>query len=138
MLVECLRAHELLDRAGIQAEVIDPISLVPLDAETIIRSVNRTGRLLVVDNAWTCCGASAEIVARVAESSHNGKPIQIRRMGYAPTTCPTTPVLEEAFYANPGTIASAAYAMVRPGAAAWIPDQEQAKLAYQVKFRGPF
>ena len=67
MLVECLRAHELLVEIGIHAEVIDPISLVPLDIDTIVQSVRRTGRLLVVDNAWTNCGASAEIVARVVE-----------------------------------------------------------------------
>src|SRR6516225_4706271 len=51
MLVECLRAHELLREVGIGAEVIDPISLVPLDIDTIVRSVRRTRRLLVVDNA---------------------------------------------------------------------------------------
>jgi pyruvate dehydrogenase E1 component beta subunit len=138
MLVEALRAHELLAAIGIEAEVIDPISLVPLDVDTIVRSVRRTGRLLVVDNAWTNCGASAEIVARVAESSQNGKPIQVRRMGYAPTTCPTSPVLETAFYPDPAKIAAAAYAMVRPDGSAWQPDPEQAKLAYQAKFRGPF
>jgi pyruvate dehydrogenase E1 component beta subunit len=141
MLVECLRAHELLADIGIAAEVIDPISLVPLDAETIIASVHRTGRLLVVDNAWTCCGASAEIVARVVEGmggAPNGKPIMVRRMGYAPTTCPTTPALEEEFYPDPAKIAAAAYAMVRPQAAAWTPSAERAKLAYQAKFRGPF
>jgi pyruvate dehydrogenase E1 component beta subunit len=138
MLVEALRAHELLAAIGIAAEVIDPISLVPLDIDTIVQSVRRTGRLLVVDNAWTSCGASAEIVARVAESSQNGKPILVRRMGYAPTTCPTSPVLENEFYPDPAKIAAAAYAMVRPDGPAWQPDPAQAKLAYQAKFRGPF
>jgi pyruvate dehydrogenase E1 component beta subunit len=138
MLVEALRAHELLAEVGIDAEVIDPISLVPLDTETIAQSVRRTGRLLVVDNAWTTCGASAEIVARVAEACHNGKPIKVRRMGYAPTTCPTSPVLETEFYADPAKIACAAYEMVRPDGPAWKPDEERAKLAYQAKFRGPF
>jgi pyruvate/2-oxoglutarate/acetoin dehydrogenase E1 component len=138
MLVECLRARELLAEIGLQAAVIDPISLVPLDIDTIIRSVQRTGRLLVVDNAWTCCGASAEIVASVIEGAQNGKSIQVRRMGYAPTTCPTTPALEEEFYPDPAKIAVAAYGMVRPGAMAWKPDQETAKLAYQLRFRGPF
>jgi acetoin:2,6-dichlorophenolindophenol oxidoreductase subunit beta len=138
MLVECLRAHELLADLGINAEVIDPISLVPLDIETIARSARRTGRLLIVDNAWTSCGASAEIVAQVVERAQNGKPIQVRRMGYAPTTCPTTPVLERAFYPDPATIAQAAHTMVRPGAGNWVPDPERAKLAYQMKFRGPF
>jgi acetoin:2,6-dichlorophenolindophenol oxidoreductase subunit beta len=138
MLVECLRAHELLADVGIHAEVIDPISLVPLDIDTIIASVARTGRLLVIDNAWTNCGASAEIVARVAEHGCNGKSLHARRMGYAPTTCPTTPLLEHEFYPDPAKIAQAAYAMVRPDAAVWQPDPERAKLAYQVKFRGPF
>ncbi|HZC58260.1 MAG TPA: transketolase C-terminal domain-containing protein [Xanthobacteraceae bacterium] len=138
MLVESLRAHELLAEAGIHAEVIDPISLVPLDIETIAQSAHRTGRLLVVDNAWTSCGASAEIVARVVERVRNGKPIQVQRMGYAPTTCPTTPVLEREFYPDPAKIAQTAYAMVRPGAPAWQPDAEAAELAYQKKFRGPF
>jgi pyruvate dehydrogenase E1 component beta subunit len=137
MLVECMRAHELLADVGIDAEVIDPISLVPLDIETIVNSVRHTGRLLVVDNAWTNCGASAEIVARVAERMGD-KPVQFQRMGYAPTTCPTTPVLETEFYPDPAKIAQAAFAMVKPGAPAWQPDPERAKLAYQAKFRGPF
>jgi acetoin:2,6-dichlorophenolindophenol oxidoreductase subunit beta len=138
MLMECLRAHEILVEAGIQAEVIDPISLVPLDIDTIVQSVRRTGRLLVVDNAWTNCGASAEIVACVAERVQNGKPIQVHRMGYAATTCPTTPLLEQAFYPDPGKIAQQAYAMVRPHEPVWQPDPAQTKLAYQVQFRGPF
>jgi acetoin:2,6-dichlorophenolindophenol oxidoreductase subunit beta len=138
MLVECLRAHELLEDAGVAAEVIDPISLMPLDIETIAASARRTRRLLVVDNAWTCCGASAEIVARVVESAQNGNAIQVRRMGYAATTCPTTPVLEQEFYPDPAKIAVTAYQMVHGGAPAWRPDPERAKLAYQVKFRGPF
>jgi acetoin:2,6-dichlorophenolindophenol oxidoreductase subunit beta len=138
MLVECLRAHEMLADVGIQAEVIDPISLVPLDVDTIARSARRTNRLLVVDNGWTNCGASAEIVARVVEQGQNGQAFQVRRMGYAPTTCPTTPILEREFYPDPGKIAHAAYSMVRPSAPPWQPDPESAKLAYQVKFRGPF
>jgi acetoin:2,6-dichlorophenolindophenol oxidoreductase subunit beta len=138
MLVEALRASELLAEIGVHAEVIDPISLVPLDIDTIVESVRRTGRLLVVDNAWTSCGASAEIVAGVVERVSNGKPIQVQRMGYAPTTCPTTPVLEREFYPDPSKIAQTAYAMVRPGAKAWQPDAKASELAYQKKFRGPF
>jgi len=138
MLVECLRAHELLADQGIDVEVIDPISLVPLDIDTIVESVRRTGRLLIVDNAWTTCGASAEIAAAVAERSSDCKELQVRRAGYAPTTCPTTPVLEEAFYQDPVKIARTAYAMVRGEGADWQPDPEHAKLAYQIKFRGPF
>lgn len=137
MLVECLRAQEILADIGIHAEVIDPISLVPLDMDTILESAERTGRLLVVDNAWTNCGASAEILARAAERDSQGRAIQMRRMGYAPTTCPTTPVLERAFYPDPGKIAETIHAMVRPSTS-WRPDPERTRLAYQATFRGPF
>jgi pyruvate dehydrogenase E1 component beta subunit len=138
MLVESLHARELLAEKGISAEVIDPISLVPLDVETIAESVSRTGRLLVVDNAWTNCGASAEILARVVEAGALSTPHGARRMGFAPTTCPTTPSLEKHFYPNPATIAAAAHALVRPDASRWQPSEERAALAYQAEFRGPF
>lgn len=137
MVVECLRAAELLRDVGMDATVIDPITLMPLDDAPIIDSVRKTKRLLVVDNAWTACGASAEIAARVTEAlGPDG--ITVRRMGYAPTTCPTTPALEEHFYPNPATIAQAAHAMVRPDAPEWTPDPEAAKLSYQLDFKGPF
>jgi pyruvate/2-oxoglutarate/acetoin dehydrogenase E1 component len=135
MVLECLRAHEILADEGVQVEVIDPIWLSPLDAETIVASVERTGKLLVVDNAWLNCGASAEIVARVAERV--SRPIQIARMGFAPTSCPPSPTLEHEFYPNPATIARRIHEMVRPGVP-WQPDEERCKLAYQVQFRGPF
>jgi transketolase C-terminal domain/subunit len=67
MLVECLAARDLLSEVGISAEVIDPVSLMPLDIETISNSAKRTGTMLVVDNAWTTAGAGAEIVAAVCE-----------------------------------------------------------------------
>ena len=137
MLVEALRARELLAEQGVHAEVIDPITLSPLDSDTILKSVARTGKLLVVDNGWTMCGASAEILARVAESRSTRGAI-VQRMGFAPTTCPTTPTLEQLFYPNPATIAAAAYSMVKPDAPDWMPSAEQAKLAYQAQFRGPF
>ena len=56
-LVECLRARAHLAEVGLAAEVIDPIWLAPLDVETIAASVAKTGRLVVVDNGWTTCGA---------------------------------------------------------------------------------
>jgi pyruvate dehydrogenase E1 component beta subunit len=138
MLVESLRAQELLLDAGIKAEVIDPISLVPLDMETIINSANRTRRLLVVDNAWTNCGASAEILARAAESADGRKVIQMARMGFAPTTCPPSPPLEHEYYPNPAKIAAKAYSMVHGSPGNWTPDPERAALSYQLQFRGPF
>lgn len=136
MLMECIRAAELLAEVGISAEVIDPITLVPLDIETILGSARRTGKLLVVDNAWTNCGASAEILARVAEQA--GADVEVARMGFAPTTCPTTPWLEKGFYPNPATIAGRVHKMLKPDQDPWEPSPEKAELAYQTQFRGPF
>jgi acetoin:2,6-dichlorophenolindophenol oxidoreductase subunit beta len=136
MVLESLRARELLAEVGVSAEVIDPISLSPLDLETIGDSVRKTGRLLVVDSAWTACGASAEIVSGVMEHLA-GTPFAARRLGFAPTTCPTSPWLEAAFYPNPSTIAQAAHRMVRYESD-WTPDPARASLAHQQLFRGPF
>ena len=136
MVFEGLRAHELLREVGVEAEMIDPISLVPLDIDTIVASVRKTGRLLVVDSAWTACGASAEILSAVSERLP-GVPLVTRRIGFAPTTCPTSPWLEAAFYPNPSSIAQVARQMV-DGRSDWVPDPERARLAHQHQFKGPF
>jgi pyruvate/2-oxoglutarate/acetoin dehydrogenase E1 component len=136
MQVECLRAQRYLEEVGIRAEVIDPIWLSPLDMDTIADSVERTGRLLVVDTAWLCCGASAEIVAGVAERLQGLRDLALRRLGFAPTTCPTTPVLEELFYPNARTIAAAARDLVEGQATGWLPDERPDLRS--LEFRGPF
>lgn len=113
MNVECLRAAQHLLTAGVNAEVIDPVSLSPLDIDTIIKSVQKTGKLIVVDAAWTSCGVSAEIVARVAEHFSSKKLITIERIGFAPVPSPNTPALEKYFYPNAENIARATLKMVR-------------------------
>jgi pyruvate/2-oxoglutarate/acetoin dehydrogenase E1 component len=136
MAVECLRAQRHLHEAGISAEVIDPISLSPLDIHTIVESVRKTGRLIVVDAAWTSCGASAEIVARVAESLGGLVDLRLRRMGFEPVVCPTTKDLENLFYPNARKIASAAYSLVHNDKAYWMPASEDAPEI--IEFKGPF
>jgi pyruvate/2-oxoglutarate/acetoin dehydrogenase E1 component len=135
MVVEALRACHRLTEVGIHAEMIDPVSLAPLDIDTIAASVEKTGRLLVVDNSWTCAGASAEIVARIAERFQGGKPLAVRRMGFAPVPCPTTKPLENLFYPDARGIAVAAYSMVR-GKTDWEPQAVEAEEI--AEFRGPF
>jgi len=136
MQSECLAAHRYLQEVGIRAEVIDPIWLSPLDSDTIVESVEKTGRLLVVDNGWTCCGAGAEIVARVAERLMAIRDVRVRRLGFAPVTCPTTPALENLFYPNARTIAAAARDLVEGAATGWLP--EECPALQNVEFRGPF
>src|SRR5262249_10251693 len=123
MQVECLRAARYLDDIGISAEVIDPVWLSPLDIETVTDSVERTGRLLVVDTAWLCCGASPEIVAQVAERLQGVRDLRLQRLGFAPVPCPTTPPLEDLFYPNARTIAAAANDLVAGRATGWLPEE---------------
>jgi pyruvate/2-oxoglutarate/acetoin dehydrogenase E1 component len=132
-LVECLRAQRHLAEVGVRAEVIDPIWLAPLDADTIAASVAKTGRLVVVDNGWTSCGASAEIAAQVAERQPGAR---VRRLGFAPTTCPPTPGLEKLFYPDARTIAAAARDLVEGRATGWLPEPRAD--AAEIEFRGPF
>ena len=135
MQAECLKSKQLLQSAGIDAEVIDPIWLSPLDCDTLVSSVERTGRLIVVDNGWTTCGAGAEIVAQVSERLMGVRDIRVKRLGFAPTTCPTTPSLEQLYYPNAETIAAAAHKLVT-GNDSWQPSTESE--SEQLTFKGPF
>jgi len=135
MQIECLRAQRYLEEVGISAEVIDPIWLSPLDIDTITESVRKTGKICVVDSDWTACGASAEIIAQVTERLQGVCDLRVRRMGFAPVTCPTTPSLEAHFYPNGRTIAGAAYELVK-GNNDWLPvEREDLK---DIEFKGPF
>ena len=69
MVLEALRAAEMLAPRGIEAEVIDLRSVKPLDVPTILSSVRRTGRLIAADTSWKSFGVAAEIVARAAEEA---------------------------------------------------------------------
>jgi pyruvate/2-oxoglutarate/acetoin dehydrogenase E1 component len=136
MQVECLRARHYLADIGIRAEVIDPIWLSPLDIDTIAASVERTGRLLVVDSAWLSCGASAEIVAQVAGRLQGVRDLSLKRLGFAPVTCPTTPALEKLFYPGAQTIAAAARDLIEGAATGWVPEERPEPRS--IEFKGPF
>ncbi len=111
MAQECLRARKLLLEHGIHAEVIDPVSLSPLDLITIMDSAKKTKNLLVVDTSWTFCGAGAEILAGLAEQGFASE-IKMKRMGYAPTNCPTSQPLESLFYPDAGKIVDVVHQML--------------------------
>lgn len=135
MVIECLRAQRYLQEVGIEAEVIDPVSLSPLDIETIINSVLKTKKLIIVDNAWMRCGLGAEIIATIFERKLHTD-IAVQRMGFAFVPCPTTPTLEKDFYPDAKKIATEAYRILYPDKKAWQPST---KLTIEeVEFKGPF
>jgi pyruvate dehydrogenase E1 component beta subunit len=110
MLLDSMEAADELAGQGIQAEVIDLKTLRPLDKETILSSVRKTGRLLVVYEACRTMGFGAEVAAMVAESSISAK---IRRIGGEDTPIPYSKPLERKVIPNPRTITDEAFHMVK-------------------------
>lgn len=110
-----LQAAALLAEQGVEAEVIDVRSISPLDDETILASVRRTGRLLVVHEGYGPFGIGAEIVARVCESAHADlKSAPLRLTGpFAPS--PFTPTLEKLYIPDAQSIATQALKLAGGG-----------------------
>ena len=107
-LPHALGAADLLAAGGVAAEVIDVRTLVPLDRATILRSVAKTGRLVVVDYAHRTCGAAAEIAAIVAEEGFESLRRPIQRVTTPDVNIPFAPALEKPLYPSAARIAAAA------------------------------
>jgi len=90
-----LDAARALASEGIEVEVVDPRTLVPLDEQAILDSVGRTGRLVVVHEAWRRAGAGAEIAALVAEKGFGSLKAPIQRVAAENVPIPFSPVLEK-------------------------------------------
>ncbi len=95
-LLEALAAaEELKAEHGIDIEVVDLRSIVPLDTETVFESVAKTGRLLAVHESQSNCGIGAEVVARIYEEAPHLLKAPARRLGMAPVSIPVSQTLEE-------------------------------------------
>ncbi|MDI3480539.1 MAG: acetoin:2,6-dichlorophenolindophenol oxidoreductase subunit beta [Tepidanaerobacteraceae bacterium] len=95
MVHKCLAAAESLAQEGINAEVIDIRSLVPLDKECILNSLGKTGRLVIVHEAVETSGYGAEIAAMVADQGFDLLDAPIKRVAAPFTPVPFSPVLEK-------------------------------------------
>jgi len=104
---DALAAAEEVARDGISIEVVDLRSLVPLDMETVLASVSKTGRLLVVDEDFLSYGASGEILARSVEGLGAGSLRQARRHAMPDIPLPAAITLEKAAVPNASSIAQA-------------------------------
>jgi len=108
MALEACKAAEDLAKDGVDAEVIDLRTLRPLDEEIILRSVEKTGRLVVADTGWKTGGVCAEIAAVVAERGFAMLKAPIRRVASPDVPTPAGYTLEEAFYVGVPEIVAAA------------------------------
>ncbi len=89
-------AEQLAAEDGIECEVIDPLTLLPLDTETILDSVRRTGRLVIVHEDSLTGGWGAEVAARAAEECLDSLEAPVRRIAALDAPIPFAPVLEQA------------------------------------------
>lgn len=105
-VLEALRAAERLTKAGIEAEVIDVRTLRPLDLASILQSVHKTGRLLVVDTGWKFGGFGGELVASVTEELFSELKCPPQRLGMTDAPVPTSPALARLSYPGVTGIAS--------------------------------
>lgn len=112
MAYEALHAAEQLEKEGVSAEVVDARSIRPLDEETILNSVKKTGRLIVADTSWELCGFSSEVAALAAEKGFDFLKAPVRRITPANCPAPVSQPLEKAFYPTATTMAKAALAML--------------------------
>ena len=107
MVPKTLEACDVLAGEGVEVEVIDPRTLAPLDLDTILASVHKTGRLLVVDETYAPCGIGAEIATQVMERGFDDLDAPVRRLNSQHAPIPYSPPLEAAMLPNPRTIAQA-------------------------------
>jgi 2-oxoisovalerate dehydrogenase E1 component len=107
MLHHSLKVCEQLAAENISVELIDPRTVAPLDLDTIVQSVAKTGRLLIVDEAFAPFGFGAEIAAGLADRGFDDLDAPIRRLNGAFAPTPYSPTLEAAVVPNTETIAQA-------------------------------
>jgi 2-oxoisovalerate dehydrogenase E1 component len=96
MARRALEAAEHLASRGMSVEIVDPRTVAPLDAASILQSVHKTGRLLIVDEAFAPFGLGAEVAAHVIDAGFDDLDAPIRRLHGAFTPTPYSPTLEKA------------------------------------------
>jgi 2-oxoisovalerate dehydrogenase E1 component len=113
MVQHALKAAEQLASEGVSVEVIDPRTVSPLDSDTILKSVSKTGRILIVDEAFGPCGFASEIAAQVADAGFDDLDAPIKRLHGEQAPTPYAPTLEQAMVPNVERITLAIRELVR-------------------------
>jgi acetoin:2,6-dichlorophenolindophenol oxidoreductase subunit beta len=112
-VLEALKAADKMEAKGMSMEVIDPRSIQPLDLETIIHSVKKTGRLVIVGDDVKQGGVGAEISAAVQEEAFDYLDAPIQRVGCPPIPVPFSPDLEKAYMPDDEKIIQAAQSLMQ-------------------------
>src|SRR5581483_2110396 len=113
MVHVALEAATALDKEGVSVEVIDPRTIAPLDRETIVNSVRKTGRLVIVDEAPAMCGFSGEVIALACEEALDSMDAPPRRICSLHAPNPFSPALEDQMLPTPARVADEIRKMLR-------------------------
>ncbi|WP_290999610.1 alpha-ketoacid dehydrogenase subunit beta [Hoeflea sp.] len=113
MVQVALAAAELLARDGISAEIIDPRTIVPLDEDTILRSVRKTSRAIVIDEGHQSYGITGEIASRISDKAFYHLDAPVQRMGAMDVPVPFSPVLEDITVPTAESVAERARQLLR-------------------------
>lgn len=100
MLRRAMAVAEEMEQEGVSVEVVDPRTIVPLDRETILKSVAKTGRLVIVDPAHKSCSVASEIAAMVAQEGFWTLQAPIQRVASLDCHFPFSPALEKLVFPN--------------------------------------
>ncbi|HYA73768.1 MAG TPA: alpha-ketoacid dehydrogenase subunit beta, partial [Roseiarcus sp.] len=106
-------AETLAAEHGISAEIIDPRTIVPLDEETILNSVRKTGRAIVIDEGHQSFGVTAEIASRINEKAFYHLDAPVQRIGAMDVPVPFSPALEDLTVPTPQVVVERARRSVR-------------------------
>jgi pyruvate/2-oxoglutarate/acetoin dehydrogenase E1 component len=132
MSYEAELAAKQLEVEGISAEVVDVRSIRPLDEETILQSIKKTGRLVVADTSWEMCGLSSEVAALAVEKGFHYLKAPVRRITTADCPAPVSHPLEKSFYPTANTITKVALAMFGRSTSSPV------DIAREDNFKGPY
>jgi pyruvate dehydrogenase E1 component beta subunit len=113
MIRVALAAADVLEERGVSAEVVDPRTLVPLDRETLVRSVQKTGRAIVVDEGHQSYGASAELAAVIAADAFWSLEAPVTRIAAMDVPIPFSPPLEDETVPTPELVVKTALELCR-------------------------
>jgi pyruvate dehydrogenase E1 component beta subunit len=102
-----LEAADILKGIGLEAEIVDLRSAKPIDAETLKKSIKKTGRLVVVDGSWKTGGVAAEVAAIISEESFADLKTGVRRVTLPDHHAPSSRELEKQYYWDAERIARA-------------------------------
>ena len=139
MVLEARRAANFLMERGISVEIVDVHSASHYDSDLILRSVSKTGRVLIADTSWRAYGLSAEMSRLISETEPGLLRKPVKTLGLAHASCPTAKKLENLFYPDLKDMVSACFDLMdyTDVTEADLPESKSMTDFYK-HFRGPF